>query len=333
MPSSISSSDRSSRHPRIDRSSISSSDRPVGRARVDRFTIALLCTVFALLALMEALSVVGFDRTSKVQRREVSERRTLLDVRDSEASDDPHVAVLGNSLILEGVDVSLLRAKIEPTYTPVPYFVLGTNYYDWFFGLKRLFAEGMRPRYVLLGLSPNQLAAQGIKGDYSARYLFQQSDLIDVVRKTHMDATSASGFLLAHYSEYYSTREITRGFFMRHVLPGVGELLHSRVVAFRDPEIKEAVLEPLAADRLAALDQLCRANGSHFLLVVPPSYQKGAQIIERAGRERGIPVLVPVPDGEFDASYYQSDGIHLNAKGSQVFTARLAASLREQLPK
>src|SRR5580704_3923552 len=141
-------------------SSISSSNRSLGQVRMDRFTIALLCTVFALLALTEAASVVGFDRTSKVQRRELSQRRTLMGVHDSEADDDPHIAVLGNSLMLEGVDVSLLRAKIEPMYIPVPYFVLATNYYDWFFGLKRLFAEGMRPRYVLLGLSPNQLATR-----------------------------------------------------------------------------------------------------------------------------------------------------------------------------
>jgi len=311
-------------------SSISSSDRSPGHARIDRLTIALLCTAFALLALIEAISVLSFDRTSKVQRRELSERQTLLSVRDPEASDDPHIAVLGNSLMLEGVDVSQLRAKMGPMYIPVPYFVLATNYYDWFFGLKRLFAEGMRPRYVLLGLSPNQLAAPGIRGDYSARYLFQQSDLIDVVRQTHMDATTASGFLLAHYSEYYSTREATRGFFMLRALPSVAELFHSLSGTFRDPEIEEAVLEHLAADRLTALDQLCGTNGSHFFLVVPPTYQKGAQIIERVGRERGVTVLLPVAEGEFDASYYQSDGVHLNGKGSQVFTIRLAASLREQ---
>jgi hypothetical protein len=328
MPSSISSSDHALGRARIDRS-----DRSVGHARIDRFTIALLCTVLALLALIEAVSVVGFDRTSKVQRIELSERRTLLGVRDSEENDDPHIAVLGNSLMLEGVDISLLREKIGPAYVPVPYFVLATNYYDWFFGLKRLFAEGMRPRYVLLGLSPNQLAAPGIRGDYSARYLFQPSDLIDVVRETHMDATTASGFLLAHYSEYYSTREATRGFFMIRVLPSVGELFHSLAGSFRDPEIKEAVLEPLAADRLTALDQLCQANGSHFVLVVPPSYQKGAGIIGRVGRQRGVPVLLPVAEDEFDSSYYQSDGVHLNGKGSQVFTTRLAASLSEQLPK
>ena len=72
-------------------SSISSSDHPLGHVRIDRFTIALLCTAFALLALTEAVSVVSFDRTSKVQRRELSERRTLLGVRDPEASDDPRL--------------------------------------------------------------------------------------------------------------------------------------------------------------------------------------------------------------------------------------------------
>jgi hypothetical protein len=287
--------------------------------------------VFAVLALTEVASVLEFDRVSKVQRRELSQRGTLLAVRDPEAGDDPHIAVFGNSLMLEGVDISLLRRKIGPTYAPVPYFVLGTYYYDWFFGLKRLFAQGMRPRYVLLGLSPNQLAAPGIKGDYSARYLFQPSDLIEVVRELHMDATRTSGFLLAHYSEYYGTRELSRGFFMSQILPGVGELLHSRLGTFRDPEIKESVLGHLAGARLTLLDQLCRTNGSNFIFVVPPSYQKGADIIGRVGRKRGITVLLPVADNEFDGTYYQSDGIHLNGKGSQIFTTRLAAELREQL--
>ena len=120
---------------------------------------------------------------------------------------------------------------------------------------------------------------------------------------------------------------------MSQALPGVGELLHKRLGTFRDPEIKESVLGPLAGDRLTALDQLCRANGSDFIFVVPPSYQKGAEIIRRVGRQRGITVLLPVAQDEFDATYYQSDGFHLNGKGSQVFTTRLAADLREHLQK
>ena len=314
-------------------SSISNSERIRSSSRLDRFTIVLLGTVFVLLALVEGVSRASFDSTSKVQRREVSQRRALLDVRDLGTVEDPHIALLGNSLMLEGVNISLLNSKLDPRYGTVPYFVLGTNYYDWFFGLKRLFAEGMRPQYVLLGLSPNQLATSELRGDMSARYLFQQSDLMDVVRKTHMDATRASEFLLAHYSEFYSTRDTTRGYVMSRVLPSVGEMLHSGYATYRDPEIEKSVLGPVAASRLSALDQLCRANGARLLFVVPPTYQKGAETIAMAGHERGVTVLAPVNGNEYDASYYQSDGFHMNDKGSAVFTTRLAATLNDVLPK
>ena len=110
--------------------------------------------------------------------------------------------------MLDGVALPVLKAHLKAHYVPVPYFVLGSNYYDWFFGLKRLFAEGMRPEYILLGLSPDQLATSDLRGDISARYMVQQSDLINVVRQTHMDATRASEFILAHYSEYYNTRKL-----------------------------------------------------------------------------------------------------------------------------
>ena len=300
--------------------------------RLDRFTILLLSTVALVLGLTEAITAWGFDRTSKVQRREVAQRRELLRVHDLGNGDDPHVAVLGNSLMLEGVDMSLLASKINPGYTPVPYFVLATNYYDWYFGLKRLFAEGMRPHYIVLGLSPNQLAAPEIRGDYSAHYLFQQSDLLDVVHRTHMDPTTASGFILSHYSEFYSTRDVTRGFVLNRVLPSVEQLLHNHLGTFRDPEIVPEVLAPLSSRRLSELDQLCRSQGSRFVFVVPPSYQKGAETIVQAGQNAGVAVLVPVPNEEFDASYYQSDGFHLNDKGAQVFTTRLAGALLEDLP-
>jgi hypothetical protein len=319
-------------------SSISSSERTISEGvssgkRIDRFTVTLLCTAVVFLLIMEVISRVSFDSTSKVQRREAGERHSLLAVNDSGSSKDPHIALLGNSLMLEGIDLSMLTAKLEPNYVPVPYFVLGTNYYDWYFGLKRLFAEGMRPRYIVLGLSPNQLATSDLRGEMSARYLIQQSDLLETIRKTHMDATQASGFVLAHYSEFYSTRDTTRGFIMSRVLPNVGELLHERFSVYRDPEVPKSVLEPLAAERLSETAQLCRGYGATFVLVIPPTYQKGAETIVEAGKERGVSVLVPVKDNEFDSTFYQADGFHLNKKGSEIFTRRLSEELGALLPK
>jgi len=312
-------------------SSISNSEKTGEHARPDCFTIILLATVFLTLFSVEIVTRVAFDRTSKVQVREVAQRNALLAVKSDSGRGDPRVAVLGNSLMLDGVNVPLLTEKLEPAYTPVPYFVLGTEYYDWFYALKRLFAEGVRPRYVVLGLSPNQLASTYTRGDYSARYLFRAADLPKVARQTHMDLTTASGFVLSHFSEAYSTREATRGFLMSRVLPQVGELLHNRLGTNRAPDLDPVALRRIASERLAALDQLCRDNGTRFLLVVPPGYQKGEEIIQQVGRQKDIPVLVPVPSHEFDAADFEEDGFHLNDKGAMIFTTRLARELQETL--
>jgi len=297
-----------------------------------RFTLLLLTTALALLLATEGLSRWGFDRVSNVQRRQLSQRHTLLGIRDVSSTNNRHVAVLGNSLMLDGVDVSLLEEKLGAEPIPVPYFVLGTEYYDWFYGLKRLFAEGMRPRFVLLGLSPNQFASPRSKGDYSAEYLFQGSDLLEIARRTHMDATTATGFFLSKASKFYSTREITRSFVLVQVFPSVSQLFQTKLANAHPPEIPETTLRDLAAERLSAVNELCRKNGSQFVLVVPPTYQKGADTIEAVGRELGIPVLIPVADGVLDTSFYQTDGFHLNEKGAQFFTTELAAGLEQKLP-
>jgi hypothetical protein len=313
-------------------SSTSVSERQTVRVGLDRFTIVLLGTIVVVLMFLEIVSRERFDSSSKVEQREMSERAGVLAIRDSAETGEPHIVLLGNSLMLEGVEVPLLKAKIAPGYVPTMYFVLGTNYYDWFYGLKRLFAEGMRPRYIMLGLSPNQLATSEVRGDISAHYMIQQSDLLDLVRQSHMDATRASEFALAHYSAFYSIREVFRGYVMSRVFPSVADLLHSRSASFREPEVNDSEFKPLAAQRLAALNRLCETYGAHFLFVVPPTYQQGEEAIVAAGREDGVTVLLPVKRSEFDQTYYQKDGFHMNQKGAEIFTARVAAELNKELP-
>jgi hypothetical protein len=299
---------------------------------VSTFTITILCTVVLLLATAELLSFTEFDRLSKVQRREIAQRKSLLDVRDDETSKMKHVAVLGNSLMVEGIDVPRLKEQLDPKLVPVPYFVLGTEYYDWLFALKRLFAEGVRPSYIAIGLSPNQLVSSHTRGDYSARYLFRASDLLKVAQRTQMSKTEASEFILSHYSEYYATREIIRGFIQLHLMPSVAELLHNRLGSFRAPSTEDVTLRNLAIQRIRELNEICQSNGSTLILIVPPSYQKGADTIAQVGLDQGVTVLVPVANAEFDDSYY-SDGFHLNQKGAEIFTARLAKDINQAILK
>jgi hypothetical protein len=314
-------------------SSISNFEATSQKQTLDRFTVMLLAVVLLTLVSFEVVTRIGFDRISKVQVREMGQRQVLVQIRDSTDIDDPSVAILGNSLMLDGTDVRRMKEEMQPRYATVPYFVLGTEYYDWYYGLKRLFGEGMRPRYVVLGLSPNQLTSTYIRGDYSARYLFRAADLPAVARQTHMDLTTASGFILAHFSEAYGTRDVIRGFLMGRLLPNVEELLHNRLNKIQPPELDQRKLRILASERLLALHQLCRENGARFLLVIPPTSQKGEQIIQEVGAEKGIPVIVSVREGEFDAGDYQADGFHLNEKGSVIFTERLSKDLLSILPQ
>lgn len=305
--------------------------RPSG-TRIDRFTIILLATVVAMFIGAEAISGGWFDQTSRVHRRQWSQRQALLEVRDSTGSAVPHAAVLGNSLLLDAVDVHGLTVKLDGKVRPAPYFVLATLYYDWFYGLKRLFDEGMRPRYVVLGLSPNQFASRRTRGDYSAQYLFRGTDLLEISRLTGMDPTTTSGFFLSHYSHFYGTRAVTRGFVMARVLPGVAELM-SDLATVRESAIPEATLRELAGSRLPVIDRLCRENGSRFILVVPPTYQPGADVIADVGRTHNVTVVVPVAYEALDASHYQQDGFHLSEKGARVFTAHLATALEAEVAK
>lgn len=312
-------------------SSISNSEVAPGSAKLTPFTVTLLATALVLLILVEAINVVGFDRISKVERRESSQRRALLAVNDETQAQAHHIAVLGNSLMLEGLNVEVLADHLKGTAEPVPYFVLATDYYDWYFALKRLFAEGMRPRYILLGLSPNQLMSNRSRGEYSAQYLFQGSDLLEVAQKTHMDATTASSFMLSHVSKYYATRQTTRGYVLKELLPGVAEMLHAKLGVFRDPTVPSDEIMTVGVDRLKSIDALCRANGAQFMLVVPPTYQLGAETIAEAGKRAGVPVFVPIKTGTFDSSYFQSDGFHLNDKGGAIFSQELGVELHDSL--
>jgi hypothetical protein len=146
-----------------------------------------------------------------------------------------------------------------------------------------------------------------------------------------MDATTASGFLLAHLSKFYSVRGVVRSFVQLKTLPSVAELFHDRFAAGRAPQVEEALLAKTAAERLPALNRLCEENGSHFILVVPPTNQMGAETMVRVGRERHVTVWSPVAYDELDAGFFKADGFHLNDRGAHVFTTKLAGELRKLL--
>ena len=64
----------------------------------------------------------------------------------------PCVLMVGNSLLLHGVELDRLREMTVPRMSIYPIFLEATGYYDWLYGLRRLFREGAKPQVVVVGV-------------------------------------------------------------------------------------------------------------------------------------------------------------------------------------
>src|SRR5258708_6953653 len=90
------------------------------------------------------------------------------------------VLIIGNSLLLEGVDVDRLQKLTSSQMHIYPIFLEATGYYDWFYGLQRLFREGAKPQVVVLGVGVNSFLANSVRQDYAPLLLFDLRDSLDV---------------------------------------------------------------------------------------------------------------------------------------------------------
>lgn len=279
----------------------------------------------------EGVTRLGFDRISRIQRRMAEERAAASSTfsRNTSVSGNT-VLLVGNSLILEGVDPDQFHSGLLPVGYGLRYVVEQSDYYDWYYGLKRLFREGVRPRYVAIGLAPFQLNSENIRGDYSAYYLFSADDIMRYARDSRLGLTTTSGLLLAHFSRSYAVRTEMRVFLLTRFFPTYVAMLHA-VTTQPAQRVSDESIEAASVKKLSALADLCSTYDVKPILVVPPTGYGGEAAVTSASRSSGVPVVIPVPRDEFGSEYFQSDHFHLNEKGRSIFTARLVEKLRTQL--
>ena len=314
-------------------SSISSSDRGAVAARgVDRRAkrgaVLLLSALALTVASVELIARIGFDRLSRLQQR-MQEERALAMQMSGHGSARPTMLVVGNSIAERGIDVRLLAEALSPRLRAGRYVVEGTTYFDWYYGLRRMFREGMRPSYVLMGFSAPHLNASQIRGDYSAYYLFDRSGVIEYARQAGLDLTTTSSLFFAHYSSFYAARSEIRAFLMNKMFPAYAAALHKMTVRPAPNETEEHIALA-AAPRLQALRELSEEYGAQFLFAVIPTPQPGEDGLVAAGRMSRTTVLLPLRRRLVNASDF-ADDLHLNAAGRAMFTNALALALRNYL--
>ena len=307
------------------------SESHLTNADIRRATIALLIVLAGVFGIAEFASRILFPRISRIQRRIVGDEREARALGAPVGNGSETLLVVGNSLLLYALDYPRFTAALAPNVRPVRYAIENTSYLDWYYGLKALFSEGVRPSTIVVCLNLGQTLDRGVLGEYTARHLFLARDLLAVGRDAGLDNTKISGLFFAHWSAFYADRAHVRNYILHVSDPGYAETMNTlaQVPPIFPPD-QEALSETRL--RLRAIMQLCQAYHVDFVFVVPPSLKFRDETLSKAGTLENVPVDVPVPLGSLDRKYFL-DGFHLNPQGAALFTEALARDLKTRLGK
>lgn len=235
------------------------------------------------------------------------------------------VLMVGNSLLLKGVEVDRLQERTRSSLRIYPIFLEGTGYYDWLYGLRRLFRQGAKPQVVVVGLEVNTLLENGV-WEQSPMMLLDTQDVLGLASDLELNRTATSNLLLSHVSEYWAMRSFLRRRILLHMIPQFEDLfpfVRTKTVSL-GPEFEATVIF-----RLRTLHQLCERHGAKLILLIPPtpSSESAVRQMAIASEKAGVVPLVPVYPSSLSATFYQADAVHLNSEGAARFTLALATDL------
>jgi len=306
-------------------SSTFSSKNPAGRTGVLLLTLALV----SLCCVVELTAAIGFNRVSRIQQRIDRARQIALSLGPVDSRGRPNVLVVGNSLPLNAFNMQQLQDGLQDRFAVQSYFIEQTSAMDWYYGLRRLFGEGARPRVIMLSLGTNNLFTTGVRDEYFARFMLRTQDLPDLVTRQGLNWTQASNLLFGNVSAWFGAKSEIRKFLLFETLPEMDKL--ALLVAPGGPKRPEiSTLRAAFEERLRMLREVCDQNGAALIFVIPPTLDRDDpyELLQALGRDAGVPVLMPIPPGESPATEYLEDHYHSNPQGAIHFTQALVEELK-----
>ena len=291
--------------------------------------LAAICGV--LILVFEIASVYLLNHWSPTYARISRQYDEALKTRPAGAGEPASVLMVGNSLLLHGVEVNRLQELTSSRMRLYPVFLEATGYYDWLYALHGLFLRGARPQVVVVGVGVNYFLENGVRQDYAPMLFFNARDTLAVASDLQLDRTATSSLLLAHSSTFWDTRSAIRMQVLNHMVPHLEDLFSLVNQKPAVPEGRE--FAEMTIPRLQRLRELCEANGAKLILLVPPTLasENAVSQMAAAAQAAGVDVSVPIDPAALPAKFYQPDGMHLNRDGAVLFTSALAKDLPEKV--
>jgi hypothetical protein len=291
--------------------------------------LAAICAV--LILVFEIASVYLLNHRSATYARISRQYVEALRIRPAGAGEPPSVLMVGNSLLLHGVQVNRLQEMTSSSMRIYPIFLEATGYYDWLYALHGLFLRGARPQVVVLGVGVNYFLENSVRQDYAPMMFFNARDTLAVASDLKLDRTATSNLLLAHSSMFWDTRSAIRMQVLNHMVPHLEDLFS---LVNQKPSVPQGrEFAEMSIPRLQKLRELCEANGARLILLVPPTLDSENAVSQMAATAQaaGVEVSVPIDPAMLSAKFYQPDGMHLNRDGAVLFTSALAKDLPEKV--
>jgi hypothetical protein len=286
-----------------------------------------------VLLAVEAVARVVLVPASNTQRRIEAELGAAL--RLASNSQHPTVLVVGNSLLVEGIQVDSLHAQTSTGLHVQPLAIEQTVYFDWLYGLRHLQASGSRPDVVGVMLPRTHLLSSGFRGPYSVFRMVDTRDIPSLARDLKANLTTTSGYYFAEVSAFYSMRSDLRNVFLPLMVPRMNLLapVFGGYAAFSNrtaPPTLDTL--SLARQRLRRMKQVVESMGARLLWIIPPSgvhsaaFDPSRDLVLRAARDEAVDVFEVEETAPYPASAY-FDGFHLNAGGALRYTPELSREL------
>ena len=288
-----------------------------------RITLLVALLTASIIAL-EAGTRLAFSHISHIEQRIATEHANALAIRPEAGSKS--VLLVGNSLLLLGVDPALLARELPSSVRAHRFVIENTQLLDWKFGLRRLLADGSRPDVIAVCVGETNMLPTAIRGEYSAYYLFRTSDIPEIADTLGYDNTRRSSLYFARYSLFFAGRSALRNFVLNRVDPAYGDLLHT-LGGGAAVHVAPQLVEAAAEERLGEMRREAAKYGARLVLIVPPGFARNYELpVARGAARANVPVIAPVTQGGWGNEMY-SDGFHLNDGGAREFTRLLAPQL------
>lgn len=292
---------------------------------------ALLAICAIVILGLEVASYYLLNHFSLTYSRISRQYEEAVKMRHAGPGEPPSVLIVGNSLLLHGIQLDRLRSLTSSSMQIYPIFLEATGYYDWLYGLRKIFREGASPDVVVVGVGVNYFLANSTRQDYAPMLFLDGRDTLAMASDLHLDRTATSNLWLGHVSAFWDTRSAVRTQVLNHFVPHLEDLFS---LVSPKPSIPQGhEFEEITTPRLQRLRELCEAHGTKLILLVPPTLASEGAVSQMSyvARTLGVDVSVPIDPAALSAKYYQPDGMHLNREGAVLFTSALAKDLPERV--